>query len=153
MNTAKLPFFLPALAIFATGPVMLAQAPIPEPEPPASVTSQPVELAASAPLVSLEQQVRGAAFDQRGAFAKAFDQANLAVDAKIAELRARGLTFAEEAETNLAVAREQGRQAFRDLSLTTNETWITARDNAVTATRRIRGALEDLERYATQPQR
>lgn len=138
-------------ALFLGAGLAFAQAPIPEPQPP-NVASQPVLLSQSAPLMSLEQQVSTAAFDQRGAFAAAFDQANAAVDAKVAELRARGLVFADEAETNLVDARDQGRQAFRDLSLTTNETWQTARDNAVIAMRRLRAALENLERYATLPQ-
>jgi hypothetical protein len=142
----------PLLLLLALGaPLAFAQAPIPEPELPPGLADQPVVLNQTAPLASLETQVRSAGFDQRGAYATAFDEVNRAVETKVSELRSRGLIFADEAETNLAVAREQGRQTFRDLSLTTEETWQTARDNAVSAMRRLRGALEDLEETATLP--
>lgn len=129
--------------------VAFAQAQIPEPESPA--TGQPVLLNAQAPLLSLEEQVKVGSFDQRGAFATAFDTANQAIDGQVAALRAQGLVFADEAEANLADARDRARQAFRDLSLTTSETWQSARDNALISLRRIRGAMQDLQRFATRP--
>jgi len=109
-------------------------------------------LAANDPFLSLEAQVKNGAFDQRGAFATAFDEANRAIDARVAELRAAGYVFADEAASNLALARDRARQAFRDLSLTTNESWVTARTTTVLAMRNLRGALQDLERTAARTQ-
>jgi hypothetical protein len=126
-----------------------AQMTVPEPTP--ANVDQPIRLDAAAPLDSLENQLESAAFDQRGAFATAFDDANRAIDERAAALRADGLLPADEAESNLASARDEARQAFRDLSLTTSETWASARHNAVIALRKIRGALEVLQRTATQP--
>jgi hypothetical protein len=141
---------LPLVAVLSLGAVcrLSAQAPIPEPDSPAN--GQPVLLNPSAPLLSLEEQVKSGDFDQRGAFATAFDAANQSIDLQVAALRAQGLNFADEAEANLADARDRARQAFRDLSLTTSETWNSARENAVLALRRIRGAMGDMQRYATR---
>lgn len=145
MNISR--FILPAL--LALSP-LAAQLAVPEP-PPANI-DQPIVVATDAPLVSLDAQLGTAAFDQRGAFAKAFDEANVLVDAKVAELRTRGLVFADEATANLEAARESARSAFRDLSLTTEETWQTARSNALQALRKIQDSLADLEKSATPRQ-
>lgn len=148
----KLSIILSFATVALFGPAgLLAQEAVPEAPQKSQATEEAViQLDPAQPLLSLEKQVRTAEFDHRGAFAKAFDRANESVDAKIAELKSRGLTFADAAENNLATARDQGRQAFRDLSLTTEETWKTARDNATSATRKIRGALEDLEKTAAK---
>lgn len=140
---------LPALALLALSP-LVAQLAVPEP-PPANV-DQPIVVSPNAPLASLDAQLGTAAFDQRGAFAKAFDDANALVDTKVAELRSRGLVFADEASANLESARESARNAFRDLSLTTEETWQTARSNALQSLRRIQDALNDLEKSGTPRQ-
>lgn len=139
------------LATLATALVSLsAQAPVPV---PALVESdRPVVLAAADPLRSLEEQIEMSGFDRRGTLATAYDEANKWVDVKLAALRGRGLDLVDEAETNLADARDIARNAFRDMSLTTVETWGTAQHNAVMALRRIRASLEDLERTATSPQ-
>ncbi len=142
-------FSLLALAAGALSPLS-AQYDVPQPTPPGA--DQPPIVNQAAPLASLDAQLGSAVFDQRGAYASAFDEANRQVDAQVARLRARGLVFAEEASANLATARDQGRQVFRDLSLTTEETWATARHNAVSALRKIQDALEDLEKTSTQPQ-
>lgn len=123
-----------------------AQAPIPQ---PARIDSDmPVILSTSDPLRSLEEQVKQSDFDRRGALATAFNEVSSFVDARLSGFQARGLDLADEAETNLTSARDSARTTFRDLSLTTEETWRTAQENAVVALRRIRGALEDLERTA-----
>lgn len=122
------------------------------PEPPPLTADQPVVVSSDAPLASLDAQLGVAAFDQRGAFASAYDEANRLVDTKVAELRARGLTLAEEASLNLEAARENARQVFRDLSLTTEETWQNARHNALQALRKIQESLRDLEKSATPRQ-
>lgn len=141
---------LRALLVLGALSPLAAQLAVPEP-PPANV-DQPITLAADAPLASLDTQLGTAAFDQRGNFAKAFDEADQLVNGKIAELRSRGLTFADEASANLEAARESARSAFRDLSLTTEETWATARSNALQALRKIQDALKDLEKSATPRQ-
>jgi hypothetical protein len=141
---------LPALLTVGALGSLPAQLAVPEP-PPANV-DQPVIVSPEAPLVSLDAQLGTAAFDQRGNFAKAFDEANALVDTKVAELRSRGLVFADEATTNLEAARESARAAFRDLSLTTEETWATARSNALQALRKIQDSLADLEKSATPRQ-
>ena len=129
-----------------------AQTSAPVPEAAPLNPDQAVVLAASDPLLSLESQVKNGGFDQRGAFATAFDEVNRAVDARIAELRAEGYVFADEAANNVSLARDRARQAFRDLSLTTNESWGTARTTTVLAMRNLRGALQDLERTAARTQ-
>jgi hypothetical protein len=123
-----------------------AQAPVPQ---PAGIDSDvPVILPVSDPLRALEDQIKQSDFDRRGALSAAFDEVSSHVDVRLAGLQARGLDLADEAETNLTSARDSARSTFRDLSLTTEETWRTAQENAVAALRRIRGALEDLERTA-----
>ncbi len=141
--------FLPLLVLLSAGGLSTAfsQAAIPEPELPN--VDQPVVLTGADPLASLEEQLNSGPFDRRGAFATAFDEAERTVDARLSEMRARGLVFADEAESNLTLARDGSRQAFRDLSLTTNETWQSARHNAVLALRKLRGSLGALERTAT----
>lgn len=145
MNISRL-FLLALLAL----PPLAAQLAVPEP-PPANL-DQPIVIAPEAPLMSLDAQLGTAAFDQRGAFAKAFDDANALVDVKVAELRSRGLVFADAATANLDAARDSARSAFRDLSLTTEETWQTARSNALQALRKIQESLQDLEKSATPRQ-
>lgn len=121
-------------------------------DPPTPTTPQaPVTLNPMSPLQSLEQQAKTASFDQRSAFLTAFDQANQSVDTKVAEIRSRGLVPTDEALTALDDARLAARQTFRDMSLTTVETWDTARTNAVSVLRRLRVALEDVERSTIQP--
>jgi hypothetical protein len=139
-----------ALALAGAFATVSAQLAVP-PAPPLNADQPPV-VSTEAPLASLEAQLGAAIFDQRGAFAAAFDEANRLVDVQVAQLRARGLIFADEASANLAVAREEATQVFRDLSLTTEESWTTARHNAMSALRKIQDALKDLEKTATVPQ-
>ena len=152
MNRLSLPHSVrPALAALACALAssLAAQAPVPS---PALVDGdQPVVLTSAEPLRSLEEQIEMSGFDRRGALATAYDEANRWVDFRVATLRSQGLDFVDEAEVNLADAREIARNAFRDLSLTTVETWGTAQHNAVMALRRIKASLEDLERTATLP--
>lgn len=129
---------------------LAAQLMVPEPTPPNA--DQPPIVNRDAPLASLDAQLGTAVYDQRGAFATAYDDANRLVDVQVARLRTQGLVFAPEALANLATARDDARQVFRDLSLTTEETWATARHNAVNALRKIQDALVDLEKTATRPQ-
>src|SRR4051812_34577762 len=119
-------------ALAATG-ALLAQYDVPEPRPP-NADQVPV-VNTDAPLVSLDAQLGNAVYDQRGAFASAYDEANRQVDVQVARLRTRGLIFTDPASANLANARDEARIVFRDLSLTTEETWQTARHNAVNALR------------------
>lgn len=148
MNISR-PCFLAILTLGALSP-LAAQLAVPEP-PPLNA-DQPIAVSSDAPLASLDAQLGIAGFDQRGAFATAYDEANRLVDAKVAELRARGLVFAEEASLNLEASRENARQVFRDLSLTTEETWQNARHNALQALRKIQESLRDLEKSATPRQ-
>jgi hypothetical protein len=136
-------------ALVASG-ALFAQYDVPAPRPP-NADQAPI-VNTEAPLASLDSQLGTAVYDQRGAFASAFDEANRQVDAQVARLRSRGLIFADEASNNLASARDEARSAFRDLSLTTEETWPTARHNAVNALRKIQDALADLEKTATGTQ-
>src|SRR4051812_15379172 len=89
-----------------------AQYDVPQPTPPNA--DQPPVVSPAAPLASLDSQLTTAVYDQRGAYATAFDEANRQVDVQVARLRARGLVFADEASANLAAARDQARQVFRD---------------------------------------
>lgn len=125
------------------------QAPVPQ---PARIDSDaPVVVAGTDPLRLLEEELAASDFDRRGMLASAFDAVNAHVTGRVTTLQAHGLGLVDEAETNLSVAVDIARTTFRDMSLTTEETWRTARDNAILALRRIRGALEDLERTATLP--
>jgi hypothetical protein len=121
--------------------------PLPEPDKPQSELR--VEVDPGSPLVSLEKQLVGATFEQRGELATAFDAVALAVSQRVAELRAQGLNLDAAASSNLDEASDFGQQAFRDLSLSTEETWRTSRHNALMALRKIRGTLETLQRTAT----
>jgi hypothetical protein len=143
---------LSLLALAAAGAFASLSAQLAVPPAPPANADQPPVINTEAPLASLESQLGSAVFDQRGAFASAYDEANRFVDVQVAQLRARGLIFAEEASANLAAAREQAKQVFRDLSLTTEESWSTARHNAMNAIRKIQVALVDLEKTATVPQ-
>lgn len=138
------------LLVLGTAATAFSQASSLDIAPPLPTTEPQVTISQTNPLISLEDQVKNGGFEKRSAFLGAFDQANLAVDAKLAELRARGLTLTDEAITNLDNVRQASRQTFRDMSLTTVETWETARDNAVSALRRLRGTLENIERTATE---
>jgi hypothetical protein len=139
-----------SLALLSLGTLpVLAQLAVPEPAP--ANADLPIRLDNAAPLDSLENQLASASFDQRGALATAFDAAVLAVDERVAEFRSQGLELADEALANLATARDDARQAFRDLSLTTEETWQTARHNGVLALRKIRGSIQVLRQTASVP--
>lgn len=146
------PFRLFSAAATCAAALLTVSAQSPVPVPALVEGDRPVVLAAADPLRSLEEQIEMSGFDRRGTLATAFDEANEWVGTKLAALRARGLDLVDEAEGNLDVARNIARNAFRDLSLTTEETWGTAQHNAVMALRRIRGSLQDLERTATLPQ-
>jgi hypothetical protein len=135
----------------ATGFALVMPAQQAVPTPPPANPQQPVHLDAGAPLKSLAAQLDGAAFEQREAFVAAFAEANRSVDARLAELRAHGLSSSDEAKGNLASARDAATQAFHDLSFSTPETWRTARHNALLAVRGILSALDDLEATASQP--
>jgi hypothetical protein len=120
--------------------------PVPEPQNPQA--DLPIRVDTTAPLDSLEEQLKNASFDQRGALAAAFDTVNRSLDSRIAELRTYGAELDDAAAGNLSEARDYGRQVFRDMSLTTEETWQTARHNAVMALRKIRNSLQTLQRTA-----
>lgn len=151
MNRPRLSALLAAAAFVGCLPSLPAQAQAPVPMPALVDGDQPVVLSTATPLRSLEEQIEMSGFDRRGALSTAYDQVNQWVDTRLAELRAQGLEFVDEAEVNLEDAREIARNTFRDLSLTTVETWGTAQHNAVMALRRIRASLEDIERTATLP--
>src|SRR3954462_14832423 len=125
-------------ALAASG-ALLAQYDVPQPTPPNA--DQPPIVNTDPPLASLDAQLGTAPYAQRGAFASAYDEANRQVDVQVARLRSSGLLFSDPASANLANARDEARQVFRDLSLTTEETWTTARHNAVNAIRKVQDAL------------
>lgn len=139
--------FLPAL-LGLTLVSLSAQSwtPVPEPEKPQNELR--VLLDPASPLDSLERQLIDASYEQRTDLATAFDRANRSVAQRIAELNAQGLNPDDAAEGNLDEAREFGQQAFRDLSLSTEETWKTSRHNALMALRKIRGSLSTVQRTA-----
>lgn len=139
---------LPALLGFTfSGLPAQPWTPVPEPAKPQSELR--VQVDPSSPLVSLEKQLVGATFEQRGELATAFDAVALTVSQRVAELRAQGLNLDDAASSNLDEASDFGQQAFRDLSLSTEETWRTSRHNALMALRKIRGTLETLQRTAS----
>lgn len=126
-----------------------AQPRTPVPEPAKPQDELPVQLDPASPLDSLERQLVDASFEQRGDLATAFESASLSVGRQIAELKARGLKLDDAASGNLEEARSFGAQVFRDLSLSTEETWRTSRHNALMALRKIRGTLETVQRTAS----
>ncbi len=140
-------------ALLALSLASLAAQPMaPVPEREKTPDELAVRLDSAAPLASLESQLASASFDQRGDLAAAFDVVNRSVDERVAALRAEGLVFSPEASDNLESAREYGRQAFRDLSLTTEETWRTGRYVGLVALRKIQNSLAALQRTATPSQ-
>jgi hypothetical protein len=141
--------FLPSLLtglLLVSSLAAQSYTPVPEPEKPQA--DLPVRIDASAPLDSLEEQLKNASFDQRGELAAAFDTVNRSLEARVAELRNYGAELDDAASENLSEARDFGRQTFRDMSLTTEETWQTARHNALMALRKIRNSLQTLQRTA-----
>jgi hypothetical protein len=146
----KSPFIL--IVLLLTVSLLRAQPLMPVPEPQKPQAELPVRLDSAAPLDSLEKQLVNASFEQRGDLATAYDVANRSLDARVAELKARGLILSPEAAANLESARDYGRQAFRDLSLTTEETWRGGRHVGVMALRKVQDALEALQRTAVPVQ-
>jgi hypothetical protein len=141
---------LPAAAFLLNPLGAQPMTPVPEPDKPPSQLV--VRLDARAPLDSLEAQLAYGSFDQRGDLATAFDVANRSVDVEVAELRSQGLLLSPEALSNLESARDFGRQAFRDLSLTTEETWRNSRHIGLVALRKIQDSLAILRRTAVATQ-
>ena len=141
----KTKLLLSLVAVLGCGSLALAQstlAPAPEPVVPHPAPS------ASSPdsLNKLVDQLRNANFDQRDAMAAAFETANAEVDTRLSEWRAAGTTTDTTAEENLSISREKAVQKIRDMTLSTEETWLTARDTAVTALQDLRKALEYIKR-------
>lgn len=124
--------------------------PVPMPERPQGDLR--VQLDADSPLDSLERHLVHASFDQRGELAKAFEQVYLSVRQQISRLGAQGVDLNDEARASLNDANDFGRQAFRNLSLTTEETFHTSQHNALMALRKIRGTLENLHLTASDDQ-
>lgn len=140
--------FLPAVLGLTLGSLSAQPwTPVPEPEKPDSELR--VQLDPASPLDSLERELVTATYEQRSNLATAFDTANLSIDYRIAELNAQGLNLDDAATDNLGEARTFARQAFRDMSLSTEETWVTSRHNALMALRKIRGSLDTIRRTAT----
>lgn len=125
---------------------LCAQSWTPVPENTRPQTELRVQVDPAAPLDSLERQLVSAPFDQRGALATAFDSVNRSVEGEIASLNSQMGSLNTAASGNLTEARSFGTQAFRDLSLSTEETWQTSRHNALMALRKIRNSLETLKR-------
>jgi hypothetical protein len=144
------PLFLSAAAFLLNPLGAQPMTPVPEPEKPPGQLA--VRLDAAAPLDSLVSQLADGTFDQRGELATAFDVANRSVDVEVAALRSQGLVLSPEALSNLENARDFGRQAFRDLSLTTEETWRNSRHIGLIALRKIEDALAVLRRTAVEAQ-
>lgn len=140
--------FLPAV-LGLTLVSLPAQSRTPVPEPAKPQDELPVRLDPASPLDSLERQLVDASFEQRGELATAFETASLSIRRQIAELKAQGLSLDDAASGNLEEARTFGAQVFRDLSLSTEETWRTSRHNALMALRKIRGTLETVQRTAS----
>src|SRR4051812_1452151 len=75
------------LALATTGALSVsAQYDVPQPTPPNA--DRPPIVNDAAPLASLDMQLGNAVYDQRGAYASAFDEANRQVDVQVARLRA-----------------------------------------------------------------
>ena len=144
MKTSSL--FLPAVLALGS---LSAQSWTPVPEPEKTPGDLRIVIDPAAPLDSLERQLVDASYEQRSDLATAFDLANRSVRQQVAEMNARGLSLSSAASDNLEEARDFGRQAFRDLSLSTEETWQTSRHNALMALRKIRGSLSTLQRTAS----
>lgn len=141
---------LPAAAFLLNPLGAQPMTPVPEPDKPPGQLA--VRLDAGDPLQSLENQLAYGSFDQRGDLATAFDVVNRSVDGEVAELRSQGLALSPEALGNLESARDFGRQAFRDLSLTTEETWRNGRHIGLVALRKIQDSLDVLRRTAVVAQ-
>lgn len=91
----------------------------------------------------LAERMRTASYDDRSRLAAAFDGANRQIDVRVGAWRADGMQASAEAETALSRAREETAQKFSDLTQTTEETWETARDNALVSLQKLRGAVEN----------
>lgn len=141
-------FLLPALLGLTLGSLP-AQSWTPVPEPEKSPGDLRVLIDPASPLNSLEHQLVNASYDQRGEFAVAFDTASLAVRRRVDEMRAQGLDLDDAASGNLEEARTFGAQMFRDLSLSTEETWRTSRHNALMALRKIRSSFDAVRQTAS----
>ncbi len=137
---------LPTLLVFSS---LSAQSWTPLPEPEKTQDELRIVIDSESPLDSLEKQLVDASYEQRSDLATAFDQANRSVGHRIAEFNAQGLNLSGAAADNISEARDFGRQAFRDLSLSTEETWQTSRHNALMALRKIRSSLNAAQRTAT----
>lgn len=144
MKTPSL--FFPAVLVLGS---LSAQSWTPVPEPEKTPGELRIVLDSTAPLDSLEKQLIDASWEQRSDLAHAFDLANRSVRQQVAELNAGGLSSSSAASDNLDEARDFAQQAFRDLSLSTEETWVTSRHNALMALRKVRGSLSTLQRTAS----
>lgn len=104
----------------------------------------PAEISLSSTLDQIYQEVRTAPYASRQALSDGFEQADRAIELAVSGWRSRGIEISTEGEEKLAAARESARQMFRQLSLATEATWSTARDNAASALRDLRAAVEQL---------
>lgn len=117
------------------------QSVLPPPAPPMPTHPAPSKAAPDA-INALTEKLRTANFDSREEIAAAFTSANEDIDTLLSELRANGTPISGTAEENLSLAREKAAERFRQLSLATEETWVSARSTASTALQDLRNALE-----------
>lgn len=141
----KTKLLLSLVAALGCGSLALAQSTLePAPQP---VVPHPAPSASSPDALNkLVDQLRNATFEQREAMGAAFESANAEVDTQLSQWRAGGTTSDSTADENLRISREKAAQKIRDMTLSTEETWLTARDTAVTALQDLRKALEYMKR-------
>jgi hypothetical protein len=157
LRIAIIPLFAAALATASCDqpggdrpfdPVIASGQTVQQPPPPPTPAHPAPSRSAPGSLNALTEKLRSASFAAREEMAAAFTAANADIDTMLSELRAAATPMSGNAEANLSLAREKASERFRDLTLATEETWATARDNASTALQDLKSALELLHKPA-----
>ncbi len=125
-----------------------AVAPLSDPTPPVSSVTPVMGEDPYAPLV---ERLKYATYADRDKFGPAYDEADRRVDARLGRLKSVGRVISGKQAEELDSSRQTATEKFRDLSFATEETWNSARDNALASLQKVQGVIEEIQSGKGQP--
>jgi hypothetical protein len=125
-----------------------AVAPLPVSTPAVSSVPAVPEDDLYAPLV---EELKYATYADRDKIGPAYDEADRRLDARLGRLKSVGRVISGKQSEELDSARQTAMEKFRDLSLATEETWNSARDNAMASLQKVQGVVEEIQSGKTSP--
>lgn len=103
------------------------------------------------PYATLVEKLKYAMYADRDKFGPDYEEADRRLDARLGRLKSAGRTVSAKQAEELDSARQTATEKFRDLTFATEETWNSARDNALASLQKVQGVIEEIQAGKVQP--